>query len=207
MIVIPGNIGVQTIESEFPEFGIDGLNTDIARDHDHYLASKLKEIGSPDLERSSDGSLPQRDAGDTKAGDAIPAGAPVLCWRCFPPDFQAIPLYVLATVIVFGFVLLAISLARTWPAILPAAALGCLTLYLMINPTKASYSMAPTTVICVLAAFFTARLFATEQRRNRFALSALVGFLIGLAVDFRLPNLFLSSWILRILLRFVFNIP
>jgi hypothetical protein len=57
--------------------------------------------------------------------------------------------------------------------------------------TKASYSMAPTMVICVLAAYFTARLFAAEQRRNRFALSALVGFLIGLAVE--LPNLFLSS--------------
>ena len=30
----------------------------------------------------------------------------------FPAGFQVIPLYVLATVIVFGFVLLAISLAR-----------------------------------------------------------------------------------------------
>jgi hypothetical protein len=111
----------------------------------------------------------------------------------FPGGFQVIPLYVLATVIVFGFVLLAISLARTWPAILLAAAFGGLTLYLMINPTKASYSMAPTMVICVLVAYFTARLFAAVQRRKRFALSALVGFLIGLAVDFRLPNLFLSS--------------
>jgi hypothetical protein len=45
----------------------------------------------------------------------------------------------------------------------------------------------------VLAAFFTAKLFAAEQRQNRFALSALVGFLIGLALNFRLPNLFLSS--------------
>jgi hypothetical protein len=53
--------------------------------------------------------------------------------------------------------------------------------------------MAPTMVICVLVAYFTAGLFAAEQRRNRFALSALVGFLIGLAVDFRLPNLFLCS--------------
>ena len=70
----------------------------------------------------------------------------------FPAEFQVIPLYVLATVIVFGFVLLAISLARTWPAILLAAAFGGLTLYLMINPTKASYSMAPTMVICVLGA-------------------------------------------------------
>jgi hypothetical protein len=90
-----------------------------------------------------------------------------------------------------GFVLLAISLERTWPAILLAAVFDCLALYLMINPTRASYSMAPTMVICVLAAYFTAMLFAAEQRRNRFALSALLGFLIGLAVE--LPNLFLSS--------------
>ena len=70
-----------------------------------------------------------------------------------------IPLYVLATVIIFGFALLAISLARTRPAILLAAAFGCLAIYLMINPTKASYSMAPTMVVCALAGFLTARLF------------------------------------------------
>ena len=47
-----------------------------------------------------------------------------------------IPLYVLATVIVFGFVLLAISLARTRSAVLLAAAFGCLAIYLMINPDQ-----------------------------------------------------------------------
>src|SRR6201992_4478152 len=29
----------------FQRFGLDGINTDITRDDDHYLASKLKEIG------------------------------------------------------------------------------------------------------------------------------------------------------------------
>ena len=29
----------------FQRFGLDGLNTDIARDDDHYLSSKLKGIG------------------------------------------------------------------------------------------------------------------------------------------------------------------
>ena len=38
----------------FQRFGLDGLDTDISRDDDHYLASKLKEIGFPDLERSGE---------------------------------------------------------------------------------------------------------------------------------------------------------
>ena len=77
----------------------------------------------------------------------------------------------------------------------------------MINPTKASYSMAPTMVVCVLAGYLTARLFLAERRRNRLLLSALVGFLIGLAVDFRLPNLFLCLGILSVFLRFIPDIP
>jgi hypothetical protein len=104
-----------------------------------------------------------------------------------------IPLYVLATVIIFGFALLGISYARSRSSILLATAFGCLAIYLMINPAKASYSIAPTMVVCALAGFLTARLFSAEQRRHRFLLTAIIGLLIGLAVDFRLPNLFLAS--------------
>ena len=32
----------------FQQFGLDGLNTDIKRDDDHYLVDKLKAIGFPD---------------------------------------------------------------------------------------------------------------------------------------------------------------
>ncbi len=39
----------------------------------------------------------------------------------------------------------------------------------MINPTKASYSMAPTMMVCALAGFLTARLFATGAGRQRLA--------------------------------------
>jgi hypothetical protein len=63
----------------------------------------------------------------------------------------------------------------------------------MINPTKASYSMAPTMMVCVLAGFLTAKLFVDEGRRHRLVLSALIGLLIGLSVNFRLANLFLSA--------------
>ena len=63
----------------------------------------------------------------------------------------------------------------------------------MINPAKASYSMAPTMVVCALAGYLTARVFLADQRRHRLMLTAMIGLLIGLSVNFRLPNLFLSS--------------
>jgi 4-amino-4-deoxy-L-arabinose transferase-like glycosyltransferase len=77
-------------------------------------------------------------------------------------------------------------------SILLAASFGCLATYLMINPTKASYSMAPTMVACALAGFLTAKLFVAKQQ-YRPVWVALVGLSIGLSVNFRLPNLLLSS--------------
>jgi hypothetical protein len=47
--------------------------------------------------------------------------------------------------------------------------------------------------LCALAGFLTAKLFLSEQGRQRLLLAGLVGLLTGLAVNFRLPNLFLSS--------------
>jgi hypothetical protein len=47
--------------------------------------------------------------------------------------------------------------------------------------------------VCALVGFVTARLFLAEQWRDRLMLAALAGFLLGVAVNFRLPNLFLSS--------------
>ena len=111
----------------------------------------------------------------------------------FPQGFQVIPLYVLATAIVFGFALLGIFYARTTGSTLLAAGFGCVAIYLMINPTKASYSMAPTMVDCALLGFLTARLFVKTPQRHPLPLTMLIGFLIGLAVNFRLANLFLSA--------------
>ena len=78
----------------------------------------------------------------------------------FPQGFQVIPLYVLATVVVFGFALLANLLCAIQTFADSAdGAFGCLAIYLMINPAKASYSVAPTMVVCALAGFLTAKLF------------------------------------------------
>ena len=176
----------------FQRFGPAGLDTDISGDDDHYLSSKLKAIGFPTW----------RDPATFPCHTPMPAAKKLvlqyppgtgLVLALFPQGFQVIPLYVLATVIVFGFALLGIFYARSKPAILLTAAFGCLAIYLMINPAKSSYSVAPTMAVCAIAGFLTARLFRAEQRMHRLVLTGLIGLLIGLAVNFRLPNLFLSS--------------
>jgi hypothetical protein len=176
----------------FQKFGVGGLDTDLARDDDRYLQEKLKAIGFAGWE------VPERAPCHTLMPAAkkiviqYPPGTGFVL-ALFPEGFQVIPLYASATAIVFGFALLAIFLARSTSSILLTAGFGCLAVYFMINPTKASYSMAPTMVVCALVGLLTARLFVkTPQRRSMF-LTMLIGFLIGLAVNFRLASLFLSA--------------
>ena len=93
----------------------------------------------------------------------------------FPEGFQVIPLYVLANLSILAFALLALVPRASTPASLALAAVfGLAALYLMINPTKASYSVAPTMMVCALAGFLTAKLFTAEPR-HRLLLIALVG--------------------------------
>ena len=176
----------------FQRFGLGGLDTDISRDDDRYLAAKLKEIGFPTWRDTATAPCHTPMPATKKLVMQYPLGTGFVL-ALFQQGFQVIPLYVSATVIVFGFALLAIFYARSQSSILLTAAFGCLAIYLMINPAKASYSIAPTMVVCVLAGFLTARLFLAGQRQQRLLLTALVGLLIGVAVNFRLPNLFLSS--------------
>jgi hypothetical protein len=176
----------------FQRFGLGGLDTDISRDDDRYLAAKLKEIGFPTWSDTGTAPCHTPMAATKKLATQYPPGTGFVL-ALFPQGFQVIPLYASATIIVFGFALLAIFLTRSTSSILLAGAFGCLAIYLMINPAKASYSIAPTMVVCVLAGYLTARLFFAEQRQHRLLLTGLVGLLIGLAVNFRLPNLFLSS--------------
>ena len=173
----------------FQKFGLSGLNTDISRDDDHYLALKLKEIGFPAW---SDPPCHNLMPATGKLVAQYPPGTGFLL-ALFPEGFQVIPLYVAASVIVFGLALGAIWYASTIPALILAVVFGDLAIYLMINPAKASYSIAPTMVACALAGFLTARLFLARQPRNRVLLAGAVGLLIGLSVNFRLPNLLLCS--------------
>ena len=176
----------------FQRFGLDGLDTNIVRDDDHYLSSKLKAIGFAAWNDPAAAPCHSMMPATQKRVMQYPPGTGFVL-AMFPAGFQLIPLYILASVFIFGFALLAISYARSRSAILLTAAFGLLAIYLMINPTKASYSMAPTMVLCAAAGFFTPKLFLGNTARTRILLSALIGLLIGLGVNFRLPNLFLAS--------------
>jgi hypothetical protein len=176
----------------FQKFGLAGLNTDISGDDDHYLTSKLKEIGFPTWSDPATAPCHNLMPGTKKLVAQYPPGTGFFL-ALFPEGFQVIPLYVIASIAVFGFALAAVSSASTIPSLILAAVFGDVVIYLMINPAKASYSIAPTMVACALAGFLTAKLFLARQPSNRLLLTGLVGLLIGVAVNFRLPNLFLSS--------------
>ena len=176
----------------FQRFGLHGLDTDIARDDDHYLANKLKEIGYAAWSDPANAPCHSSMPALKKHVMQYPPGTGFVL-AAFPAGFQVIPLYMLASIVTFGFALLALLRASTLYSILLAAAFGDVAIYLMINPTKASYSMAPTMMVCAIAGFLTAKLFASGAQRQRLVLTALIGLLIGVSVNFRLPNLFLSA--------------
>jgi len=182
----------------FQRFGLKGFDTDISRDDDRYLASKLKEIGFPTWSDVSTAPCHTPMPAANKLVMQYPPGTGLVL-ALFPPGFQVVPMYVLVTTIVFGFALLGISYARSTSSIFLTGAFGCLAIYLMINPAKASYSIAPTMVVCALAGFLTAKLFFS-LRRSKILLTVLLGLCIGLSVNFRLPNLFLSAGYLLFLL-------
>jgi hypothetical protein len=176
----------------FQRFGLGGLGTDISRDDDGYLASKLKEIAfpTPNDPTTAPCHTPIPPAG--KMVIQYPPGTG-LWLALFPEGHQVVPLYVTASIVVFGFALLGILSARTASSVASACALGLLAIYLMINPSKASYSMAPTMAVCAIAGFLTPRFVTASERSHRLSLAIALGLLLGASINFRLPNLFLAS--------------
>jgi hypothetical protein len=175
----------------FQRFGASGLDTNITRDDDRYMLRKLEEINFPDPGDPARLPCHTLTAALNKVVLQYPPGTGFVL-ALFPAGFQVIPLYVSASIVIFAFALLALARAATRSAAVLAGVFGIAALYLMINPTKASYSVAPTMVVCTLTGFLTARLFANAGV-HRILLAALVGLLIGLSVNFRLPNLFLAA--------------
>ena len=175
----------------FERFGLRGIDTDIVLDDDRYFSGRLQAIGFPewnDVKRFPCHTwIP--DAG--KHVLQYPPGTGFVL-SLFPAGFQVIPLHVLASVSAVGFSLIALTYASTFYRLVLVTAFGDSAIYLMINPTKASYSMAPTMMVCALAGFLTAKLFRAAPR-HQVLLWALLGLLIGLSVNFRLPNLFLAA--------------
>jgi hypothetical protein len=176
----------------FQKLGLGGFDTDIMRDDDHYLASKLKEIGYPTWNDSATAPCHTLMPASGKRVIQYPPGTGLVL-ALFPQGHQVITLYVGASVVLFGFALLAIYLARTVSSVVLAGAFGGVAILMMISPSKASYSMAPTMATCALAGYLTARWqIVTSESRSVF-MAALLGLLLGLSADFRLANLFLSA--------------
>lgn len=176
----------------FQRFGLAGFDTDIAKDDDRYLAGKLRDIGYAQWNDPTMAPCHPFTARTQKYVLQYPPGTGAVL-ALFPAGFQVIPLYVTASLFVFGFALLALLRASSPASLTLAAVFGLAALYLMINPTKASYSIAPTMIVCALAGFFTAKLFGSESSRERLWLAPAVGLLIGVSATFRLPNLLLSA--------------
>ena len=176
----------------FQQSGLRGLDTDIALEDDHYLSSKLKQIDFPTWSDPATAPCHTLIPATKKLVIQYPPGTGFVL-ALFPEGSQVIPLYVLTSLVAFGFALAAMVYASSLFSLALVAAFGDTALYLMINPTKASYSMAPTMMVCAIAGFLSAKLFTSEGRRHRLVLTVLIGLLLGLAVNFRLANLFLSA--------------
>jgi hypothetical protein len=176
----------------FQRFGVNGFDTDLARDDDGYLAGKLRAINFAEWNKPERVPCHTPMERSKKFVLQYPPGTGAAL-ALFPEGFQVIPLYVTASLVILGFAMLALLRATTPRMLTLAAVFGLGALYLMINPTKASYSMAPTMLVCAAAGLLTARLFAATAARERMWLAIAAGFLIGLSVNFRLPNLLLSA--------------
>ena len=176
----------------FQRFGLGGFDTHLSKDDDQYLASKLKEIGYPTWNDITTAPCHTPMPALGKRVIQYPPGTGLVL-ALFPQGHQVVPLYVAVSIMLFGFALLGIFTARTASSVVLAGVFGCLAIYLMINPSKASYSIAPTMAACALVGYLTARLFIGTPPGRRVWIAVLLGLLLGLSVDFRLPNLFLSS--------------
>ncbi|MDE5446812.1 hypothetical protein GWG65_36810 [Bradyrhizobium sp. CSA207] len=170
----------------FQLYGIGGLDTDASRDEDHYLQGKLKEIGFPAGNRAP--CHPPTSSG--KYVLQYPPGTGFVL-ALFPQGHQVVPLYIGASLIVCGFALLAIFHAQSLSSALGAGVFGALAVLMMINPAKDSYSVAPTMAVCAVVGYLTA-LWLIKAKRNVW-LVLLIGLLLGLSVNLRVPNLVLVA--------------
>jgi hypothetical protein len=175
----------------FERFGLRGIDTNIAFDDDNYLKEKLKAIGFADWNNVARAPCHTHIPAADKYVLQYPPGTG-FALAMFPAGFQVIPLYVLSSIVAVGFAFVALTLASSVKTFLLVTAFGDAAIYLMINPTKASYSMAPTMIVCAAAGFLTAKLFVGRPQHAAL-LAAAIGLMIGISVNFRLANLFLAS--------------
>jgi hypothetical protein len=103
----------------FQRFGLGGFDTDVSRDDDHYLASRLKEIGYPTWNDPPTAPCHTPMPASGKFVLQYPPGTGLVL-ALFPQGHQVIPLYVAGSVILLVLALLAIFSARHRRSRLPA---------------------------------------------------------------------------------------
>jgi hypothetical protein len=183
----------------FQRFGGGGIDTDLARDDDRYFANLAREIGFADWNVPA--RLPCHTPIGAKSVIQYPPGTG-FALSIFPSGFQRVPLYALANIVTLLAALAAIWAARSRQSIALSGLVGIAALYFMINPAKASFSIAPTMMVCAVVGYLTNALAYSPNRSRRIIAAAFAGLLLGLAVSFRLPNLFLSAGYFVVLFAF-----
>jgi hypothetical protein len=181
----------------FQRFGLGGFDTSISRDDDRYFATLAREIGYAAW--ADQARAPCHTPIGEKYVIQYPPGTG-FALSIFPAGFQRVPLYAVANLVVFFAALFAIWSSRSGRWIAASGVVGMAALYFMVNPSKASFSIAPTMIVCAVAGFLTNILASAPKQSQRIMAAALVGLLLGLAVSFRIPNLFLSAGYFLVLL-------
>jgi hypothetical protein len=188
----------------FERFGWKGFDTDIASDDDNYLAQKLKKIGYPEWDDRKNAPCHNFIPQTGKIVMQYPMG-PGLLLAIFPSGFQVAALYISCTALLLILALASIYLANTPAALFFATLFGGISIYLMNNPVKSSYSLAPTMVVCALTALLASALFNAGRLWPRLVIVAAIGLLLGLSVNLRIANLVLAAgfgpWLLFAFLR------
>lgn len=175
----------------FQRFGISGIDTDLRRDTDDYFIHALKDIAA----------IEPSDPGRPVCHTLQPSGKWVIQYppgtgfvlALFPEGRQAAPMFIAASAVMLALVLAALALARSTPAILACGAIGCETIYMMINPAKSSYSIAPTLPLSAAIGIATVLLLFDPRPRRAILAAGLIGALIGLAINLRITNALIAA--------------
>ena len=175
----------------FQRFGLGGFDTDIRRDDDHFFSDAAAEVSAlvwNDPNRPITHTfIPQRDTWVLQ----YPTGTGALL-AVFPEGRQVAGLYISATLVVLLAACALIFRARYTLVLSACGLFGVLSVYMMVNPAKASYSAAPSLAICALLGLLTPRLFASAGAA-RLAAAALIGLLVGLSANLRIANILLAG--------------
>jgi 4-amino-4-deoxy-L-arabinose transferase-like glycosyltransferase len=173
---------------------LNGFDTHLESETVQYLAAKSRELGLGRLSGYGFANPPCHYFIDAtnKLAMQYPPGTGLLL-SLFPEGWQVRALSIAGATIVLLITLGAILIARTASALALLALLGSATLYLTINPSKGSHSMAPTMPICIVLALLTVLMLEAKRLQARLAAASASGLVLGLSVNIRIANVLLAA--------------